>query len=260
MNKTTKISIITINLNNKEGLRNTIESVMSQTFTDFELIVIDGDSTDGSQELINENSESISFWISEKDVGVYEAQNKGICAAKGKYCLFLNSGDIFYRNDALSRVNPYLSELEVYYCDVMLVYNQNHKEIKKHPEDNLLYFLSYEMICHQGIFFRTDILLRMNLFSLSYTYCSDYELLIRLVLDSKIKLKKVNEIVSEFDMQGMSNRMENGAKIQLEKKRIWSLLISDSINELIQKLHETKLDNSFWYHFRKMSNLFFKRG
>jgi hypothetical protein len=84
--------------------------------------------------------------------------------------------------------------------------------------------------------------------------------LIRLVLDSKIKLKKVNEIVSEFDMQGMSNRMENGAKIQLEKKRIWSLLISDSINELIQKLHETKLDNSFWYHFRKMSNLFFKRG
>ena len=76
---------------------------------------------------------------------------------------------------------------------------------------------------------------------------------------SKIKLKKVNEIVSEFDMQGMSNRMENGAKIQLEKKRIWSLLISDSVNDLIQKLYETKLDNSFWYHFRKMSNLFFKR-
>ena len=77
-----KYSIITVNYNNKEGLRKTIESVINQTFQDFEYIVIDGGSTDGSLEVINHYAEKITYWVSEPDKGVYNAMNKGIKVAK----------------------------------------------------------------------------------------------------------------------------------------------------------------------------------
>ena len=88
-----KLSIITINYNNRDGLQKTIESVVSQSFKDFEWIVIDGGSNDGSRELIERYAESISYWVSEPDKGIYNAMNKGIKASNGDYLLFLNSGD-----------------------------------------------------------------------------------------------------------------------------------------------------------------------
>lgn len=78
-----KLSIITINYNNREGLKKTIESVLSQTFTDYEYIIIDGGSTDGSRELIEQYQSHLSFWCSEPDKGIYNAMNKGIAKARG---------------------------------------------------------------------------------------------------------------------------------------------------------------------------------
>ena len=88
-----KLSIITINRNNAAGLRRTIESVVSQTYTEFEYIIIDGASTDESVDVIKEYADKITFWVSEPDNGIYNAMNKGILKAKGEYLLFLNSGD-----------------------------------------------------------------------------------------------------------------------------------------------------------------------
>lgn len=88
-----KLSIITVNLNNREGLRKTIESVICQSFSDYEYIIIDGGSTDGSKELIELYQNKVTYWISETDKGIYNAMNKGIKTGKGDYCLFLNSGD-----------------------------------------------------------------------------------------------------------------------------------------------------------------------
>ena len=93
-----KLSIVTVNLNNADGLLKTIESVASQTFTDFEYIIVDGASTDESLNIIcqYENVPMSHFqWISEPDSGIYQAMNKGIRMAKGEYLLFLNSGDYF---------------------------------------------------------------------------------------------------------------------------------------------------------------------
>ena len=87
-----KYSIITVNYNNKEGLRNTIESVIHQTYRDFEFIVIDGGSTDGSAEVLKEYDSQITYWVSEKDKGIYNAMNKGIAKATGDYLNFMNSG------------------------------------------------------------------------------------------------------------------------------------------------------------------------
>ena len=99
-----KLSIITINLNNINGLRKTIDSIVSQSFKDFEWIVIDGGSTDGSKELIEKYADQIYFWVSEPDSGVYNAMNKGIKVAKGEYINFMNSGDCFASRTVLEDI------------------------------------------------------------------------------------------------------------------------------------------------------------
>ena len=91
-----KLSIITVNLNNRDGLQRTIDSVVSQTFTDYEWIVIDGGSTDGSRELIGQHQDRFAYWCSEPDKGIYNAMNKGIAHAKGEWLQFLNSGAWLY--------------------------------------------------------------------------------------------------------------------------------------------------------------------
>ena len=96
-----KLSIITINLNNCKGLEKTIKSVISQRFTDYEFIVIDGGSDDESLECIKAHRNYIHYWVSEPDKGIYNAMNKGIAQAEGDYCLFLNSGDWLVENEQL---------------------------------------------------------------------------------------------------------------------------------------------------------------
>lgn len=100
-----KFSIITINYNNKEGLQKTIESIVNQSYKDFEYIVIDGGSTDGSIEIIKKYSQHINYWVSEHDKGIYNAMNKGIMQAHGDYLNFLNSGDYYYNNDILQMIS-----------------------------------------------------------------------------------------------------------------------------------------------------------
>ena len=99
-----KLSIITVNLNNLEGLKKTYESVVCQTFTDYEWLVIDGGSTDGSREFIEQHQDKFAYWCSEPDKGIYNAMNKGIVRAKGEYLNFMNSGDCFTSSGTLRKV------------------------------------------------------------------------------------------------------------------------------------------------------------
>ena len=101
-----KISIITINFNNLEGLKKTIESVINQTYSNIEYIVIDGGSTDGSVEVIKEYNDEITYWVFEKDKGIYNAMNKGILKSKGKYLQFLNSEDWLIDNEVVNYPVP----------------------------------------------------------------------------------------------------------------------------------------------------------
>ena len=99
-----KLSIITVNYNNAPGLAKTIDSVVGQRCNEFEYIVIDGGSTDGSVDVIRKFEDKIAYWISEPDSGIYQAMNKGIVRAKGQYCQFLNSGDYLVGHDVTSRM------------------------------------------------------------------------------------------------------------------------------------------------------------
>lgn len=103
-----KYAVITINYNHCDGLRKTIDSVVAQRCRDYEFIVIDGGSTDGSREVIEQYAASITYWVSEPDGGVYHAMNKGIRAASAEYLIFMNSGDTFFSPDVLEQALPYM--------------------------------------------------------------------------------------------------------------------------------------------------------
>ena len=132
-----KLSIITVNLNNAIGLRKTIESVVNQTFTDFEYIIIDGGSTDGSVDVIREYSEKITYWVNEPDKGIYNAMNKGIKIAKGEYLQFLNSGDFLIDNRVLKSIFDLERNEDVLYGEAVLGDNLE-KKIKFPPSPKII--------------------------------------------------------------------------------------------------------------------------
>lgn len=149
-----KFSIITINYNNAEGLRKTIESVINQTYKDYEYIIIDGGSTDGSTDVIKEYADKITYWISEKDDGIYNAMNKGVAVAKGDYCNFMNSGDVFYNKTVLEKVDD-----ENYVEDIMtgdLLFNNGCLCIS--PKQVTMKDFYYKTLFHQASFIRTSLL------------------------------------------------------------------------------------------------------
>lgn len=99
-----RISIITINYNNIQGLKNTLSSVLEQDYNNIEYIVIDGGSTDGSKELLVAKANELHYWVSERDKGLYNAMNKGITQSTGDYLIFMNSGDVFFNKHVLSAI------------------------------------------------------------------------------------------------------------------------------------------------------------
>lgn len=164
-----KLSIITINYNNQIGLQKTIRSVITQTFKDYEWIVIDGNSTDGSKELIEGYSNYFSYWVSETDNGIYHAMNKGTQQAKGEFCLYLNSGDYLIDKDVLDTAfsQPLLGDVN--YGDVWCVQNEQIIERRSYPNKINLSFLFRNPLGHQSTFIKTEI-------AKKYPYREEYKI------------------------------------------------------------------------------------
>ncbi len=168
-----KFSIITINYNNKEGLRKTIESVVGQSFRDFEYIIIDGGSTDGSIEVIKEHAGKVDYWVSEPDKGIYHAVNKGVLQAHGEYLNFMNSGDEFYNNGVLQEVAPSLDS------DLVVGKIVHGTEVWGfHKEDITLMDLIRGSVLHLASFFRKE-LFDENRYDESYKIVSDGNFIFR---------------------------------------------------------------------------------
>ncbi|MDE7377754.1 MAG: glycosyltransferase [Paraprevotella sp.] len=152
-----RVSVITVNLNDLKGLKATVESVIGQTYVDFEYIVVDGASTDGSKEYIA-GTERIDQWMSEPDTGIYNAMNKAIALAHGDYCIFMNAGDTFYDSKVLEEVVPQLDDADFYVGATFVMAESKNflKEALKVPLD--LKTMLTCMPCHQSTFTRTALL------------------------------------------------------------------------------------------------------
>jgi len=186
-----KLSIITINLNNHEGLRKTIDSVIGQTFRDFEWIVIDGGSTDGSKELIEQYADHFAYWVSEPDRGIYQAMNKGIKVAKGEYLQFLNSGDWLWNETVLQEVFSSNCHEDVLYGDCIEADGSN----SAFPEKLDALFLYRGNINHQSSFLKAT-LFQDHLYSEEFKVASDWELLLSKVMFGSASYQKINVIVT----------------------------------------------------------------
>lgn len=198
-----KLSIVTINYNNLEGLRDTINSVLSQTFHDYEWIIIDGGSTDGSKDLIEQNKQYLSYWCSESDKGIYIALNKGIAKANGEFISFMNSGDVYASENTLQDVFIRNHRGGVLYGDWVIEYNT--KDIRmSFPIDKLYTEFTRRNICQQAMFYKTH-LLKLNGFDETITILADHARNVELAL-SGVQYEYLPFVVCRYDMNGISSR------------------------------------------------------
>jgi len=203
MNK--KISIITINYNDKEGLKKTIESVINQTFQDFEFLVIDGNSSDGGKDVLEQYKSHIDYGVSEPDTGVYNAMNKGIRAATGDFVLFLNSGDLLYKNDILGRVNAAINnDYGIFYGDV-IVQKPSSRRHKKYPKVLSFSFFYTGALCHQACFIKRSLFDEYFYYNEDYKIYSDGEFFIYTICGKNVPYKHLDMIISVYDFTGISS-------------------------------------------------------
>lgn len=187
-----KLSIITINLNNRGGLQKTINSVIAQSFHDYEWIVIDGGSTDGSKKLIEQYTDHFAYWVSEPDKGIYNAMNKGIMVSHGDYLLFLNSGDWLHNSTVLKEVFDTNPTEDIVYCDDGGSTGMPKKKgVQPVIDFRLLYTYT---ICHQTIFHKRH-LFDHGLYDEKYKIVSDWKFLFEHLIKGNASYRKINIIL-----------------------------------------------------------------
>ncbi len=215
-----KISIITINYNNVEGLRKTIDSITCQSNKSFEYIVIDGGSLDGSKEVIIINEKHITYWVSEKDAGIYNAMNKGIKASSGDFIIFMNSGDLLYNQTVIQDILENLNgQDDIVYGDALLRNESNKWEVvKKHPKIlNFSYFYK-DTLCQQACIIKRSLFDTIFLFNEDYKIGADWEFFIYAIYIAKVKTRKIDFLITTYDTRGISGSSEF-KKIAAQERR-----------------------------------------
>ncbi len=215
-----KFSVITINFNNHEGLRRTMQSVVNQTYRDFEYVVIDGGSTDGSTEVIKEYSNNVHYWVSEPDHGIYHAMNKGVVQAHGDYCLFLNSGDFFQNDKVLETVGGFALAEDLLVGKVISAKDGTNLFLPPKREISL-YYLYSSTLPHQGTFIKTN-LLRKYPYREDLKIVSDWAFFIEVIIFQHCSIKFLNHIVAVFDTEGLST--SSSKEMWKEKEKVLNAL------------------------------------
>ena len=214
-----KLSVITINLNNIQGLRKTIESVLSQTFVDFEYLVIDGGSTDGSVELIKQNSDKIAYYVSEPDKGIYNAMNKAIVKAKGEYCYFLNSGDYLVNKHVLEQI--FEDRFNTSFICGNFVTDQkgnlcNFNDYKNRDWSFSLYDIFSGFLAHQAFFIKKAMFDTYGLYDERLRIMSDWKLFFIAIGIHNEAVTYKDIYISVYDMDGISSHI--GGKVIYDEK------------------------------------------
>lgn len=200
-----KVSVITVCYNNLEGLKRTYASVTSQSFQDYEYVIIDGGSNDGSKDFLEAAGEGCS-WVSEPDEGIYNAMNKGVRMSHGEYCIFMNSGDTFYDDEVLAKAAPLLDGRDFYVGNTVTVFPTRRHHVYS-PAALTLESLFDGYIMHQSTFTKTD-LLKECPYSEEFRICSDWELFVTGILLHGKTYGHLDMFVSNFCLDGVSFTMQ----------------------------------------------------
>jgi putative colanic acid biosynthesis glycosyltransferase len=203
MNNKPLISVITVTYNDAENLILTIDSVLKQSYPYIEYIVVDGNSTDNTREILRDNNAKISDWISECDQGIYDAMNKGARISSGHYAIFMNAGDKFYSSDSIQKlVDGATNEADVIYGDHWLKGTRRHDGL---CVANKIDHIQKGMVCcHQSMLFKISKLLNQP-FSLDFGTAGDYELICRWYSKNYVFCKVPGVVVAHFIAGGISD-------------------------------------------------------
>jgi glycosyltransferase involved in cell wall biosynthesis len=225
------ISIITVNLNNKDGLHKTLESLKRQTSSFYELIVIDGMSIDGSVELIENYKGFIHNCIIEPDNGTYDAMNKGVKLASGDYLLMLNSGDVLAEPDTLEKIISRGLKEDIIFSDV--IWDDGKAKYNSSFPDQLTlkYFLT-DSIGHQAVFYRRSLHDIVGLYRTDFKICSDAAFLVNALFRHNCSYRKYDTPVSVCQRGGISADPLNAAIVYSERMKF----ISEDFKNLLAEI------------------------
>ena len=235
-----RLSIITVNYNNREGLVRTARSVVEQTFSDFECMVVDGGSTDGSVGVIQEYADRIAWSVSEPDGGIYEAMNKGLDRASGEYVQFLNSGDSFIDQTVLERVFDDQDLSDVNYGDQWCLSGGKVVEKRSYPDAVDLAYLFRNPLGHQASFIKTSVA-KAHPYKVNYTISADRAFFLELYLSGS-GFHHIDLPVVYFDTEGIGSR-ESTKELRREqlyqiKRELLPPRVVDDIEYLMVKSAE----------------------
>jgi len=271
-----KLSIITINYNNAMGLQKTLESVFSQTSTDFEYIVVDGASTDGSVEIIEsfdfspdlslkEKDERIHLtWISEKDNGIYQAMNKGISLANGEYVQFLNSGDVLTAPEVTARMLAGMTDCDILYGNMLKqLPTRLHRDRGFEGRNPTMLDFYTGTLNHSPAYIKKRLFEIYGLYDENLKIVSDYKWYLKVIIMNGIIPVYKDVDVTLFDMNGISTI--NTALDKTERRKVLEevlpLTVLRDYEQYSFPIEQCNRLNRYWltrYGFRLVERLLFK--
>lgn len=206
-----KVSIITVSCNSVDTIEDTILSVSSQSYPEIEHIIIDGASTDGTTDIINNHKAKITYFISEPDMGIYDAMNKGIARANGDLVGILNADDLYYDCNVIASIVAEFKKTNTDSIFADLVYvkkNDTSKVVRYYRSKN---FKPYRfafgwMPAHPTFFAKKEVYQRYGVYRTDYKIAADYELLVRFIATHKISYSYMPKILVRMRMGGVSTR------------------------------------------------------
>ena len=215
-----KISIVTVTYNSVKTLERTIQSIISQTFYDYEYIIIDGGSTDGTIDIIKKYEKHISFWVSEPDEGIYDAMNKGINHASGKWIHLLNSDDYYYDNSVLEKVSNCLENEDNFYYFTMLQKHDGRENIYRWNSN--LYKLWYSAyLPHPTMFVSKKAYNLIGLYDTQFKIAADHDFTLRLI-KNKILPKYQDIMCTVMTLGGFSSINANATFNDFRKVTVYN--------------------------------------
>ena len=248
-----KISIITVTFNCQNTIKTTIESVINQTYKDIEFIVIDGNSNDNTNNIINKYKERITYYISENDLGIYDAINKGITIAKGEFIVILHAGDIFYNyftiEQAVTQIQKNINT-DIFFSNIFFVENlENKKIIRKYSSKYFKPFMFRFgfMPAHTSTIIRKKCFEDIGFYNIDYKIASDFDLLFNFIYLNNLNFKYIDMYFTYMTIGGIST---SGFKSMIKIN-----------NEILQSLkshnvYSNKIFIYFKYFFKIQSYIF----
>jgi glycosyltransferase involved in cell wall biosynthesis len=213
-----------------------LESVVNQNFDDFEYIVIDGGSTDNSKSIIEKYQSKITYWVSEKDSGIYNAHNKGILKSKGEYCLFLNSGDYLCNSDVFKKVFNKESIADIIYGNMQIDYGNGKIEFGKMPSKLTFKQMYLDTLWHPVSFIKRSLFQTYGLYNEKYKMVADYDFFFNVIVMKSVSTQYVDMDIAVFNMEGVSSLATNKENEQLERKMVMQSYLPPLVIEYAEEL------------------------